>query len=105
MWSRLFQRLFHVRLVNLRCHSRVDGTTVTLSAEYARGAQELLLQFTVQWPLLIPRWKPPPLLLRLTDTDGRFLTEPLRCITETTIRTTRLNVEVPPRLAGNLQRF
>ena len=93
IWSGLIRCLLRPRVSKVCCVSRLEGRAITLTQEYIRGADQIHLEFSIEWPLLLPALIPPIAAIRLIRLHDQPLREPGRCVMTRGARTTRVSLD------------
>jgi hypothetical protein len=92
----VFRRLFRLQPANLRCDSRIGNQTVTLCSEFIRSANNVRVEFSLLWPLLLTRPLPPAIMLQVVSSDGQRILDTIHRPGHRSCRKTRVNLEIAP---------
>jgi len=91
----VLRRFFRLQPTNLRCDSRVGDQTVTLRTEFVQAAAKVRVELNLLWPLLLPRFLPPALVLQVVASDGQRIIDTVLWPRHRSWRKTWVSLDIP----------
>ena len=103
MCERVVGRLFRLQIIGKRCSSLIGDKTVTLSSEFVRGATAVHIQFTLLWPILLPRFRPPAVCLSFSLPDGQRIADGFNFVAKRSWRRTCFSINLTQSATSDCQ--